>query len=308
MVDRQTPHAGADRGGDFDAATGQETTGHEWDGIRELDRPLPRWWLWTFYATIVWAIGYVILYPAIPMVTSSTKGLLGYSTRGDVEQQIAAAKTAQAGKLEQIAQGSLEQIQNNPDLLRFAVSGGHSAFQVNCIQCHGSGAAGSPGYPNLNDDEWLWGGTLEDIYTTIRHGIRFTADPDTRSSEMPAFGADGILDRPQLAQVADYVLSLSGRQSQGVNLEPGKQIFADNCAACHGDNGQGNREVGAPALNTAIALYGSDRASILAQVTRPRHGVMPAWSTRLDEATLKELALYVYSLGGGEANKQQAAK
>jgi cytochrome c oxidase cbb3-type subunit 3 len=172
---------------------------------------------------------------------------------------------------------------------------------VNCVQCHGSGAAGSAGYPNLNDDDWLWGGTLADIETTISHGVRFEQDADTRVSQMPAFGADGILDGAGIAAAAEYVLSLSGGEHDAALAETGKTLFADNCAACHGETGAGDRAFGAPALNDAIWLYGSARENILAQIGKPRHGVMPAWTHRLNATTIKQLALYVHSLGGGEA-------
>ena len=298
MADRET---GAEEQIVVDDATGQPTTGHVWDGIRELNTPLPRWWLWTFYACIAFAVVYMVLYPAIPLVHSATRGLLGYSTRAEVEKSLSAAKEAQAANLERVASLPLEDIAKDDELNRFAVAGGRSAFLVNCVQCHGSGAAGSRGYPNLNDDDWLWGGTLEAIHTTISHGIRYTQDPDTRVSEMPAFGADGILDAHQVEAVANFVLSLSNSDHDAALAQEGKQIFADNCAVCHGEDGGGNREVGAPRLNDAIWLYSGDKASIIAQITKPRHGVMPAWAHRLDPTTIKELALFVHSLGGGEA-------
>lgn len=280
------------------------TTGHEWDGIRELDTPLPRWWLWTFYATIVFAFVYVILYPAWPLVHGATTGVLGYSTRNSVEEALAQARAAQSANLERIASLSAEEIAADPDLKRFAVAGGRSAFLVNCVQCHGSGAAGASGYPNLNDDDWLWGGTLDDIQTTISHGIRFAGDPSTHISEMPAFG--DILDRNQITAVADFVLSLSDAEHDPVLAAEGRQIFADNCAACHGDAGGGNRGLGAPALSDAIWLYGSDRNAIFAQIATPRHGVMPAWANRLGPTTIKALTLYVHGLGGGELAEQAA--
>jgi len=286
---------------EIDPVTGQPTTGHVWDGIRELNRPLPRWWVWTFYATIAFAVVYMVLYPAIPLVRGATSGVLGYSTRASVEDALTAARAAQSERLDQVAAMPLARIQTDTELNRFAVVGGRSAFLVNCVPCHGSGAAGSKGYPNLNDDDWLWGGTLDAIQTTIAHGIRFDADPDTRLSQMPAFGADGILDRRQIQEVAEYVYSLSGREADPVLASPGQQIFADNCAACHGDTGEGNHDLGAPSLRDPIWLYGDDRAAIEAQVTNPTHGVMPAWGDRLDDVVIKELALYVYSLGGGEA-------
>jgi cytochrome c oxidase cbb3-type subunit 3 len=287
-------------GVEIDPATGQPTTGHVWDGIRELNRPLPRWWLWTFYATIAWAAVYVVLYPAVPLVRGATGGVLGYSTRAEVADEIVAARAAQAARLDQVAARSLEEIRADSELARFAVSGGRSAFLVNCVQCHGSGAAGSPGYANLNDDDWLWGGALDDIHRTIAFGVR-SEHPETRFTEMPAFGADALLTRPERDAVAEYVLSLSGAGHDAVAAGEGAIIFADNCASCHGDAGEGNREFGSPALNDAIWLYGGDRAAILEQVNRPRHGVMPAWTGRLDEAVIKQLSLYVHALGGGEA-------
>jgi cytochrome c oxidase cbb3-type subunit 3 len=297
---------GADR--ERDPVTGTATTGHEWDGIKELDTPMPRWWLWTFYGTIAWALVYVILYPAWPLVNSATRGVLGYSTRGEVEAAVAEAKAAQAGNLELVGSLSLDEIAADPILKRFAVAGGRSAFAVNCVQCHGSGAAGSAGYPNLNDDDWLWGGSLEEIRTTIAHGARFAQDADTRISEMPAFGRDEILSRPQIDAVANHVLAISGEPFDAALATEGEQLFADNCAACHAGDGSGDRAMGAPALNDAISLYGHDLTSIVAQVTKPRHGVMPAWSHRLDEVTIKQLTLFVHSLGGGETPVAEAAR
>ncbi|MGE0747330.1 MAG: cytochrome-c oxidase, cbb3-type subunit III [Rhodospirillales bacterium] len=282
-----------------DAVSGTETTGHEWDGIRELDNPLPRWWLYVFYGCVLWAIGYWIAMPAWPLVSDYSKGVLGYSQRATVERRIEAARAAQAGVRERIAASSLEQIRNAPDLLEFALAGGRSAFAVNCAQCHGTGAAGSAGYPNLNDDAWLWGGTLEDIYATIRFGIR-SAHGDTRVSDMPAFLRDGLLTREQVQDVTDYVLTLSGRTANAAASERGKVVFADQCVACHGEDGKGKAEVGAPDLTDADWLYGGGRAQIVQTVAYSRRGVMPAWEGKLDPATLKQLAVYVHSLGGGK--------
>jgi cytochrome c oxidase cbb3-type subunit 3 len=289
-----------------DVVTGTETTGHEWDGIKELNTPLPRWWLWTFYATILWALVYVVLYPAWPLVSTATRGVLGYSTRAALEDAVAEAQAAQSVNLERIAAQSVQEIAADPELLRFAVAGGRSAFLVNCVQCHGSGAAGSPGYPNLNDDDWLWGGTLEDIETTITHGSRFAQDSETRLSEMPAFGVLQMLSSQEIAAAAEYVLSLSGPAPDGARLTEGGTIYADNCAACHGETGAGDRTLGAPALNDAIWLYGDDVGSIVAQISKPRHGVMPGWGDRLSPTTIKQLTLFVHSLGGGEAEAEPA--
>ncbi len=282
----------------IDALTGTETTGHSWDGIEELNNPLPRWWLWTFYLTIIWSLGYYLLYPAWPTVSGYTKGLLGYSSRAELAREMAAHKASQAKFVAQIKARSLEEIRTDRKLYSFAVKGGRSAYLVNCSQCHGSGATGFPGYPNLNDDDWLWGGSLEEIFTTIAHGIRFAGDEDTRESLMPGFAED--LSRQQIADVTEYVLSLAGRSHEAAAAERGKALYEDNCAACHGDNGEGDQSVGAPKLADGITLFGGTRADIRAQIVAPRHGVMPAWAQRLDEVTLKQLALYVHGLGGGK--------
>lgn len=282
----------------IDDVTGVATTGHEWDGIKELNNPLPRWWLWTFYATIVWALVYTIAYPAWPMLRSATSGLLGYSSRNDIKTELAAAEAAKGAYVEAVRAKSVNEIIADPSLRDFAIAAGGAAYKVNCVQCHGSGAEGSPGFPNLNDDDWLWGGAPDQIYQTIAHGIRFATDADTRVSEMPAF--TDVLEPAQIQEVAAYVATLSGEDADLALATPGKTVFADNCAACHGDDGKGNRELGAPDLTDAISLIGSGQAAIARQVRAPRHGVMPAWNARLGDTTVKELAVYIHSLGGGD--------
>ncbi|MBB4143739.1 cytochrome-c oxidase, cbb3-type subunit III [Rhizobium rhizoryzae] len=282
----------------IDEISGVETTGHEWDGIRELNNPLPRWWLWFFYGTIVWAIVYMILYPAWPLLTSATPGIWGYSSRAEVAAEIVAAKEAQGEMLQKIADSSVQEILADPQLTKFATAAGAAAFKVNCVQCHGSGAAGGAGYPNLNDDDWLWGGNIEQIHQTISHGIRFQDDAETRASEMPAFG--DILKPDEIKQVAAYVVSLTEKPHNAALVEPGKQLFADNCASCHGQDAKGNREFGAPNLADAIWLKVRGEEQIIAQIRQPKHGVMPAWTARLGDTTVKELAVYIHSLGGGE--------
>lgn len=274
------------------------TTGHSWDGIEEFDNPMPRWWLWTFYACIVWGIGYSIAYPAWPLVSSATAGLLGYSTRAEVAEEIAAVEEANAGINAQLASAELTEISANPDLNSYAVSSGAAVFRTWCAQCHGSGAAGFPGYPNLLDDDWLWGGDIEAIHTTIAHGIRNEDDDDARFSQMPAFGE--ILEPEEISQVVNYVLQLSGGEADTALAEPGAEVFADNCAACHGETGMGDREQGAPNLTDAIWLYGGDADTITETVTYSRYGVMPPWTQRLTEAQVRAVALYVHQLGGGE--------
>ncbi len=285
---------------DIDHITGVETTGHEWDGIKELNNPLPRWWLWTFYACVIWAVGYMIAYPAIPLLKEATPGLLGVTDRGNVAIEIANAKQAQKKFVDQIADKSLADIRKDQGLFQFAQAGGKAAFAINCIQCHGSGAQGSAGYPNLNDDDWIWGGDLEAIYTTIKHGIRFAGDDDTRVSDMPAFGKDEVLEKNQVQEVAAFVASLSGQEADAAKVKKGAVVYEENCAACHGEKGKGGREFGAPNLADAITFYGDKQEDFARQVNNPRHGVMPAWTGRLDDNTIKQLAIYVHALGGGE--------
>ncbi len=284
---------------EIDDVSGVETTGHEWDGIKELNNPLPRWWLWTFYACIAFAVGYVIYYPAIPLLEGSTMGISGETNRSLLHAELAQADAAKAGLLSRIESTGLEDIRSNEELFRFSVAGGSSLYKVNCSQCHGSGAQGAPGYPNLNDDDWIWGGDLDSIYTTIRHGVRNAEDDDARVSQMPAFG-DGVLETPQIADVTQYVLQLSAQDHDATAAKSGAAIFAENCAACHGDDGKGGREFGAPNLADALWLYGNTADQIAAQVARPKHGVMPAWGLRLSEAEVRQLSVYVHSLGGGE--------
>jgi cytochrome c oxidase cbb3-type subunit III len=276
------------------------TTGHEWDGIEERDTPLPRWWLWTWYATIIFAIGYCVAYPAIPMVHDATKGLLGWSSRGQLAADQALAQAGRAGIEHQLASADISTINPNSPLMRAAVEGGRAAFKVNCVQCHGSGAAGSKGYPNLNDNDWLWGGDLKTIRVTLEHGVRQLGDDATRMSQMPAFGRDGILQPPQIEDVVSYIRFVSHQEPDTASAKRGAELFATNCAACHGTDAHGNRTLGAPNLTDAIWLYGGDRGTLTQTVSNARYGVMPAWNAKLDPATLNMLAAYVHSLGGGE--------
>jgi len=281
-----------------DEHSGIYTTGHEWDGIKELNNPLPRWWVWTFYATVIWAFGYVIAYPAIPLISSATSGLLGYSSRASLADQVTSARDAQSVFLEQIAANDVDAIIANEELARFARAGGESLFKVNCSQCHGSGAAGSEGYPNLNDDDWIWGGRLADIEKTLLHGIRST-HASTRISDMPKFGVDKLLKDSEISDVAEYVLSLSRRSTDAAAVPRGEKVFAQQCASCHGKDGKGMQQQGGPNLTDGIWLYGGRRADIVESIRTGRGGVMPHWEGRLDPVTIKMLTVYVHSLGGG---------
>jgi len=285
---------------DIDHVSGRSTTGHEWDGIKELNTPLPRWWVLTFYATILWAVAYWVVYPAWPLVTGYTAGALNYTNRAAVTKDLAELETMRGDKMKVLAGASLAEIEKDPNLLSLARARGKTVFADNCAPCHGSGAAGAKGYPNLNDDDWLWGGSLEQISQTIQFGAR-SGNPKGHEGQMLAFGRDGILKPEEVVTVANYARSLSGLSTEiGFNMATGKKIFEDNCAACHGKDGKGNQEMGAPNLTDQIWLYGSDQAAIVETITNGRAGVMPAWADRLDSVTIKALTVYVHSLGGGK--------
>lgn len=285
---------------EVDQISGVETTGHEWDGLKELNNPLPKWWLYVFYATVVWAVIYWVLYPSWPLVSSYTKGVLGANQR---EEAIAAYDKGVADRsqfADKIVATSLEDITKDQELLQFALANGQAAFGDNCAPCHGAGGTGAEGYPNLQDDTWIWGGTLNDIHATLLYGIR-TDNDDARIGDMPAFGADELLSRDEINQVSNFVASRAGVETdEGVDLAAGQVLYEDNCAACHGDNLEGIQEVGAPSLMSANYLYGKTLDDIKAQVANPRNGVMPAWVDRLDPATVKSLTVYVHSFGGGQ--------
>lgn len=284
---------------EIDSHSGVETTGHEWDGLKELNNPAPRWWLWVFFITVLWSVGYWVVYPAWPTLSGNTKGAADWTSHKKLAQEQAEILQRRGEFADKIKAHSLEEIQNDPELYAFAVAGGKTMFKENCAACHGTGAEGRPGYPNLNDDDWLWGGDLESIYHTLKFGIRSTHE-DARFSQMPAFKE--ILKKEEIEAVADHVLSLSGSTKSN---EKGAAIFKQNCAACHGEEGKGNRELGAPNLADAIWLYGDSRYNIMQQIANPRHGVMPTWESRLPDETIKQLTIYVHSLGGGEADPLQ---
>lgn len=284
---------------EVDKLTGTSTTGHEWDGIRELNTPLPRWWLWTFYATIVFAVVYWILYPAWPLVNGATQGVLGWHARAAVETDLKELRAERGPMVAKLSAASLTQIVGNQQLLDFARAEGRVAFADNCAPCHGAGGGGAKGYPNLNDDDWLWGGKLAQIEQTITHGAR-SGDPKGHQGNMPAFGRDKILKPEQISLVADYVRSLSGLGvEKGADLAAGKKIFESNCVVCHGPDGKGKNTVGSANLTDKIWLYGSSKQTIVKTITDGRGGVMPAWGGRLSNPTIKALTVYVWSFGGG---------
>lgn len=284
---------------EIDDVTGTDTTGHEWDGIKELNTPLPKWWLYTLYASIAVAVVYWVLMPAWPGLNGYSKGVLGHSDRATLEVDMQALRASRGAHWKTLSSVPLQAVEQDPELLEFALVAGKATFGDNCAGCHGSGGQGGRGYPNLNDDVWLWGGTLEDILTTVSHGVRSTS-AETRVSDMPAFGRDGILTPTQIDDVVEYVFSFSHQDARGEAVARGRTIFAEQCTACHGPAGQGKREVGAPDLTDADWLYGGDRATLRQTVWSARRGVMPTWHGRLDDETIRAVSVYVHSLGGGE--------
>ncbi|MFB9262357.1 cytochrome-c oxidase, cbb3-type subunit III [Bradyrhizobium erythrophlei] len=284
---------------EIDSVSGRSTTGHEWDGIKELNTPLPRWWVLAFYTTIIWSIGYWVVYPAWPLVSGYTTGLFHYSTRASVATDLAELEKLRGEKMAVLGNAPLAEIEKDPALLALARARGKTVFADNCAPCHGSGGAGAKGFPNLNDDDWLWGGSLDQIMQTIQFGAR-SGNAKAHEGQMLAFGRDGILKRDEIVTVANHVRSLAGLSTAPTfDAAAGKKIFAENCASCHGDNAKGNQELGAPDLTDKIWLYGSDEATLVETITNGRAGVMPAWVGRLDPVTIKALTVYVHSLGGG---------
>ena len=284
---------------EIDQVTGVETTGHEWDGIKELNKPLPRWWLLTFYACILWAVGYMIAYPAWPTINGYTKGMLGYSQRVTVASEMKAAEGAQAGMRDLLAKTPLGEVRANRDLFAFARVAGNAAFQTNCAPCHGRNGTGAVGYPNLNDDDWIWGGTIDAIHKTILFGVR-DAHKDTRTGEMPRFDLDRMLTDALIEDAAEHVLSLSGQSADPSAAARGAAIFKEQCAACHGDNAKGKLDQGSLNLTDGIWLYGGTKPAIVESIRTGRGGAMPAWTGRLDPMTITALAVDGHSLGGGQ--------
>ncbi len=300
-----------DKKPDVDAYSGVDTTGHEWDGITELDNPLPRWWLWIFYASIAWAVVYMVFMPAIPAppgFDGHTRGLRDHSERANVAAAMGDLQSRRGplfDRLQQAAdEGGIEAITNDPELLNFALAAGESAFGDNCSTCHGRGAQGFVGYPNLNDDVWLWGGSFEDIRHTLHVGIRWEENRETRFSQMPAYGQDGLLSRDEISAVTDYVMAMADMiEPTEAGQSQGAEIYELQCSACHGLEGLGDQTIGAPNLTDRVWLYGSEEAQIETTIWRGPYGVMPAWEDRLGEQTITALSAYVYLLGGGERSE-----
>jgi cytochrome c oxidase cbb3-type subunit 3 len=272
------------------------TTGHDWDGVSEYNVPAPRWWLIVWIVCIIWAIIYWFFYPTWPTLNGNTKGSLNWTKFSQLSGEQKKNEAKKSVYLEQMSKKSLEEILQDEKLMQFALNTGKSAFRENCSACHGQGAQGAKGYPNLNDDDWLWGGKLSDIYQTLLYGIRSGHD-SARVNQMPSFGLDKVLKKAEINDTIEYVLSLSNKAEFNAR---GETIFKANCVACHGNEAKGNQSLGAPNLTDAIWLYGSDKKDIYYTIYYARAGVMPFWKDRLDDNTIKSLSLYVYSLGGGK--------
>jgi len=275
--------------------TKHSTTGHSWDEISEYNIPAPRWWLIVWVICIIWAFIYWFFYPAWPTISGNSKGSLNWSKFSQLQEAQKKVDEKKQQYLQQINSSSFSEIKQNQQLMQFVLNAGKSAFYENCSACHGRGHQGGFGYPNLNDDDWLWGGKVEDIYQTLLYGIR-SGHEKARINQMPAFGLDGVLKSHEIKDVASFVRSLSGLEKSNDN---GAKIFANNCVACHGAQGKGNQQLGAPNLTDKIWLYSSDANEVYKTIYYSKAGVMPFWQGRLDDNTIKILALYIHSLGGG---------
>lgn len=285
--------------GERDPHTGHMTTGHEWNGIKELNTPVPKPVYFFLIAAVAFAIVYWLLMPAWPVGVTYTKGLLGIDQRTTVTEKLRQAAADRAVWTERIETAGFEEIQADPSLMRIVRDTGRTLFGDNCSVCHGTSAQGGKGYPALTDAAWLWGGDAEAVAETLRVGIN-SSHEETRASQMLAFGRDQMLNRAEILNLAAYVQSLSdpaagGQQDEAITV--GKDLFAANCAACHGEDGKGNTDMGAPDLTDGFWIYGGDRQSIYTTIFEGRQGYMPHWEERLTALDRKILALYILDLG-----------
>ena len=275
-----------------DPVSGTELTGHEWDGIKEMDTPVPWASRWALWISIAVSVLFWVLYPSFPAVTGYAKGLLGYSSRAEVTAAVAEAESGREQAFAPFASEDIEALAADPSLEARYSSAISKLYADNCAACHTEDLQGQPGFPNLADAHWLWSGTPEEIEYTIRYGINALHD-ETRIAQMLAFGADGMIEKPQVKEVTEFVLSLSGQDHDAGLAEAGRVVFEDNCAACHGDGGRGGYENGAPDLGDGQWIYGGSREDIHRSVYHGRQGVMPAWEGRLSDAQIRMLTLYL---------------
>ena len=291
--------------GEHDPVTGKHTTGHEWNGIKELDNRVPRAVFFFLIVTTLFAIVYWVLMPAWPLGVTYTKGLLGIDQRETVERAVQEAAAQRTAWTDEIARLDFAEIAERPELMRIVRESGRTLFGDNCAVCHGTNAKGNPGFPSLADDAWLWGGDPKIVAETLRIGINST-HPDTRFAQMPSFGRDGILDRAAISSIVSFLRNnaegiddLGPLDAKGV--EEGRQLFAQNCAACHGEGGRGDPAMGVPDLMDDSWLTSSDRASLIRTISQGRQGHMPYWEDRLSEIDRKILAIYVTEIVGRQA-------
>ena len=276
-----------------DPLTGHQTTGHEWNGITELNTRVPRAIWWFIGITHLWALIMWVLLPTWPLVTTYTKGILGIDQRELVAGEIEAGEAYREHWVMRFEGDSLAEIRQDETLMEIVAGAAPAIWGDNCAVCHGVEGAGGPGFPSLVDDAWLWGGSDEAVLESLRVGIN-SAHPDTRFSEMLAFGETGILTRDQIRTVAAYVRSLSGLPIPEPSvLEEGATLFADNCASCHGEDGTGITDLGAPNLTDDSWIYGRDPEALFETIHDGRMGWMPGWEGRLTGAERKMLAVYL---------------
>lgn len=274
------------------------------DGIRELDSNPPRVWTVIYLTTFLAALWVVVAYPSIPWLShggpDGRVGLLGWSSRADLSAAAERAATQEPTIQVRFEQASYANIEADPALRTYGVAAGAAAFGTNCASCHGRSGKGNLGFPNLTDRDWLWGGTPEAIEHTLHVGIRWPGSEEARTSQMPAFGRLGVLQRPQILDMVQHVWSLSGMPHDAAAAARAAPLFAENCASCHGERGQGNQEVGAPNLSDPTWLYGGSLDAVYESIHDARSGVMPVFGGRLDQDTIRKLVIYVRSFGGGE--------
>lgn len=283
-----------------DPVSGRETTGHEWNGIKELDTPVPRGVLMFLIVTHIWAIAWWFFVPAWPLGATYTRGLLGVDQKTTVEARVVEGQQQRSAWTARLETEPYDAILADEALMATVREAGQQLFGDNCAACHGRDGKGRANYPDLTDDDWLWGGGPELIEQTMRVGIN-TAHPESRIAQMPAFGRDQMLDRDEVRSVAAYVYSLSHPDystAENVDrIEAGREVFVTTCAACHGEGGEGSREMGAPNLTDSYWIYGGDLQTIIASVHGGREGHMPTWDERLTTAEIRTLSLYVHDLG-----------
>jgi cytochrome c oxidase cbb3-type subunit 3 len=263
--------------------TAGQTTGHVWDEtLAEYNNPLPNWWRWLFYITVVFALVYLAIFPGL----GSFGGKLGWTMRGQYDQEMDAAKAKYDPLFNEFLKKDIMTVAADPKAKEI----GQRLFLTYCAQCHGSDAKGGKGFPNLTDKDWLWGGTPDRIEETIKKG---------RDAVMTPKGTKPDMDAEQIKDVVNYVRSLSNLSNDPVRVQRGKELFPQACAACHGPEGKGNPEAGFPNLTDNVWLYGSQEATMIEGVTKGRINRMPAWGDFLGDAKVHLLAAYVWGLGGG---------